>query len=94
MGGFFSKMNNRTKGMLCIICAAMFFSLMNMFVHLAGDVPSLQKVFFRNFIAMIFAFCVLKKNKISLKCKKSDLKFLFARSAFGFVGIVLSLIHI
>ena len=30
-------MNRRTKGILCIIASAFCFSLMNMFVRLAGD---------------------------------------------------------
>lgn len=69
--------------------AALSFALMSTFVHLAGDVPSLQKAFFRNFVAVIFAFAILKKNKIPFHPpEKGHWKFLLARAAFGTVGLV------
>ena len=44
-------------GILCVIVAAFGFSLMTFFVRQAGDVPTLQKAFFRNaFAAVIAAF--------------------------------------
>ena len=33
---------NRTKGILFILSAAFFFSLMTVFVRLSGDVPTMQ----------------------------------------------------
>ena len=38
--------NRRIKGVLCILCAAFGFALMNMFVKLSGDLPTFQKAFF------------------------------------------------
>ena len=49
-----TKLSSKTKGVFYIILAAFGFSLMSMFVKLAGDLPSFQKAFFRNFIALIF----------------------------------------
>ena len=49
-------MKSRQKAILYIISAAFFFSLMNTFVRLAGDIPSIQKSFFRNLIAEILKF--------------------------------------
>ncbi|WRK52567.1 hypothetical protein SD457_19835 [Coprobacillaceae bacterium CR2/5/TPMF4] len=43
--------------MIYIILAAFFFAAMNVFVKLAGDIPSIQKSFFRNLIA---AFLLLE----------------------------------
>lgn len=48
-----TKLSSKTKGVFYIILAAFGFSLMSMFVKLAGDLPSFQKAFFRNFIALI-----------------------------------------
>lgn len=33
------------KGIILIILSAFFFALMNMFVRLSGDLPSIQKAF-------------------------------------------------
>ena len=54
-------MSNRTKGILCIIASAFCFALMSTFVRLSGDLPSVQKSFFRNFVAMFIALAVLLK---------------------------------
>ena len=55
-------MNNTKKGMFCILCAAFFFASMNVCVKLAGNLPSIQKSFFRNLIAALFALIILLKN--------------------------------
>lgn len=39
-------MTNRQKGMLCIVLSALSFALMNVFVRLAGDLPSPEKACF------------------------------------------------
>ena len=43
--------SERTLGILCILCAAFCFSLMSLFVRLAGNIPTMQKIFFRNLVA-------------------------------------------
>ena len=48
-------MSSRNKGILCILSSAFFFALMSVFVRLSGDVPSMQKVFFRNLVAVVIA---------------------------------------
>ena len=40
-------MNQKVKGVCYITCTAFCFNLMNVFVRLAGDIPSIQKSFFR-----------------------------------------------
>ncbi len=35
--------SNKVKGIMCIISSAFCFALMNMFVRMAGDLPSIQK---------------------------------------------------
>lgn len=81
-------MNNKTKGILCILMSAFCFALMNTFVRLSGDLPSIQKSFFRNFIAAIFAFLIIMKHHIPLRWGKGNLKFLLIRSICGTIGIL------
>lgn len=82
-------MSNRTKGTVCILLAALSFALMNTFVRLAGDVPSMQKAFFRNFVAVIFAFAIMKKNRTPFHPpEKRHWLLLLARACFGTIGLL------
>lgn len=81
-------MKNKHKAIFCMVFSAFSFALMNTFVRLSGDLPSIQKSFFRNFVAVIFAFVILKKEKTPLKCKPENLKFLLIRSVCGTLGIL------
>ena len=47
--------NQKTKAILFVLSSAFCFALMNAFVRLSGDLPSIQKSFFRNAIALLFA---------------------------------------
>ncbi|MCD8049477.1 MAG: DMT family transporter [Clostridia bacterium] len=82
------KATNKTKGIAMIISAAFFFAGMGVFVRLAGDVPSIQKSFFRNAVASVFAFFVLLRSDEKFKTKKENIKFLVLRSVCGTVGIL------
>ncbi|MGN1481621.1 DMT family transporter [Porcipelethomonas sp.] len=82
------KINKKYMGVILIITSAFCFALMNTFVRLSGDLPTIQKSFFRNFVAVIFAFAVLKKNKIPMKWNKGNLKFHLIRSTAGTIGIL------
>lgn len=82
------NMYETKKGMFFIILAAFFFASMNVFVKLSGNIPSIQKSFFRNFIAAIFAFIILIKNKEDFHYHKKDLPMLILRSTFGTLGIL------
>lgn len=81
-------MKNKHKAIFCMVFSAFSFALMNTFIRLSGDLPSIQKSFFRNFVAVIFAFVILKKEKTPLKCKPENLKFLLIRSIAGTLGIL------
>lgn len=83
-----SNANRRMKGVACILCAAFGFALMNMFVRLSGDLPTFQKAFFRNFIALLVALVMLKKNHVHYRFSKSEFWLLFLRSAFGTAGLL------
>lgn len=81
-------MTDKQKGVAFIIMSAFCFALMNAFVHLSGDLPTLQKCFFRNFIALIFAGAVIVTSKEKLHYNKADLPLLILRSAAGTIGIL------
>lgn len=81
-------MNSKTKGILYVITAAFGFSMMSVFVHLAGDMPTFQKAFFRNAAALVFVAIIMIKNKITPISKRENLPALFGRAFFGTVGLV------
>ena len=55
--------NRRGIGILFILGAALGFAGMNLFVNLAGELPTMQKVFFRNLFAAAIVFFVLLFSK-------------------------------
>ena len=83
--------SKRTVGVLFILGAALCFALMNLFVNLAGDLPVMQKVFFRNLIASVAVFFLLlfQKEKFRIHSKEC-LLWLFLRSFVGFLGVILN----
>ena len=83
-----SRVSNRQKGVICIILSAFCFAWMNAFVRLAGDLPFIQKSFFRNLVALLFALAMLLREHGSLKPQKGTLPFLLIRAAAGTVGIL------
>lgn len=80
--------NSVYKGIFLIILSAFCFALMSTFVRLAGDLPSLQKSFFRNIVALVFASSVLLRTHRRPKIKHTAWKFLILRSVFGTVGLI------
>lgn len=77
-----------TKGICLIILSAFCFACMNICVRLSGNLPSIQKSFFRNFIAMLAALFILKRQHTSFKIEKEHLPWLLLRSTFGTLGIL------
>ncbi len=97
-------MDNKKKAISLIIVASLSFALMSFFVKLAIDVPSVQKAFYRNFVAVIFMFFILLKKvksktvtegnefkyNLKLMLKPKESKLLLLRSILGTLGIVLA----
>ena len=54
-----NKLSNKTKGIICILFSAFCFSGMSSFINLSGDLPTPQKVFFRNLVALFIASITL-----------------------------------
>ena len=83
-----TKNDNYVKGILFILLATLGFGFMSFFVRLSGDLPSVEKSFFRNLVAAIFATGVLIRNKVPLTVKKECRFPLFIRCACGTTGIL------
>lgn len=82
-------LSNRAKGIICIIFAALGFSAMSVFVRLSGKgLPSFQKAFFRNAVALVFITCVMIKEKKPFLPKKQNVPYIFGRAFFGTIGLV------
>ena len=78
----------KNKGILMIVLSALCFAGMNMFVKLSDVLTSIQKSFFRNLVAVIIAFSILKKSGYGFHVDKKNIKTLFLRSLCGTVGII------
>ncbi len=81
-------MKSRYKAILLIILSAFCFAFMNAFVKLSGDLPSIQKSFFRNFIAFLIAFVLLVKDRKNFHFQTDGMGYLLLRSIFGTIGIL------
>ncbi len=76
------------KGVMYIIVSAFCFALMNLFIRLAGDVPTMQKCFFRNFFALLISVITLIKTGTPFKIGKGNTKYLVIRSLSGGLGML------
>ena len=83
-------LNNKTKGIICIIASAFFFSLMSLFVRMAGDLPTMEKAFFRNAIAAAFAIVILSRTPEKFYIRKESWPDLIRRSLYGTMGVILN----
>ena len=85
------SIGKRGLGILFILGAALGFAGMNLFVNLAGELPTMQKVFFRNLFAAIIVFFVLLFSKEKFKIHgRNCIPWLLLRSIFGFFGVILN----
>ena len=83
-----SSISKKQQAIFYIICSAFFFALMNMFVRMSGDLPSIQKSFFRNLVAFFFALIILLRSKDGFSFQKKNLPAFIGRALFGTLGIL------
>lgn len=77
------------KAIVYIILSAFSFAFMFAFVRMAGDLPTVQKTFFRNFVALFFAIGVLKKDHIKFRIEgKKNNAVIFIRAFAGTLGML------
>ena len=74
-------------GILLVIADSFFFSLMSLMVRLSGDLPTMEKAFFRNAIATVVALVILARSDEKFHVKKGSLPGLLLRSVFGTIGL-------
>ena len=82
------KLSQKTQGIVYVLIAAFGFSLMSMFIKLAGDLPSFEKAFFRNFVALIFITILMLRSRTSFRPERRNLPALFGRCFFGTLGLL------
>ena len=76
-------MSPRTKGILNLLLAAVFLSLSLTLIRFAGDLPSAQKLFFRNLVMAVGTFSVMKKERIPVRIEKQYAMQLLMRGVTG-----------
>ena len=82
------NLSDKQKGIFFILLAGLGFALMGLFVKFAGDIPTMQKAFFRNIVPVFIAGAGLRGMGEKIKLSKGDLKFLILRASFGTAGII------
>ena len=82
------RISRKNTAVLLIILSALCFTGMNSCVRLAGDLPSVEKAFFRNFVAAIFAAIMLFRSRTPLKIQKGCLGAMIMRAVCGTVGVL------
>lgn len=86
---FSTKRNSKYRGILLILGAAFCFSCMSLCVRLAGDVPTMQKSFFRNLVAVLAALVVLLREGKGIRpADPKNWPLLLCRSLFGTIGLL------
>ncbi|MBQ5337140.1 MAG: DMT family transporter, partial [Oscillospiraceae bacterium] len=81
-------MDKHKKGVIYIIASAFCFALMNLFIRLTGDVPTLQKCFFRNVFALMIAAASLVRAGVPFRPGKGNVKYMVIRSLTGGLGMM------
>lgn len=82
--------SNTTKGVVCIIVSAFCFSVMTVMVRMAGDLPSMQKSFFRNIVALCIStvYMVAARRRGGDLWRKGSFRFLLLRATFGTAALL------
>lgn len=81
-------MNNKIKAVLLMLLSSLGFAWMGAFVKLAGNVPTFEKAFFRNFVSLLVSILIIYKSKENPLGKKENRKFLWGRGILGTMGML------
>lgn len=79
-------MKDRNKGILYMVAASLFFALMAASIKFAGNIPTIEKVFFRNIVGFTISGYIIFKSDESFK--GNNIKYLSYRGILGFLGVV------
>ena len=81
-------MKQKNQGILLVICSGLFFSFMTFFVRISGDLPTMQKTFFRNLFPSFVAALTLARSEQKFHIEKSNILSHAARSIAGLCGVI------
>ena len=81
-------MKQKNQGILLVICAGLFFSFMTFFFIFSGDLPTMQKTFFRNLFPSFVAALTLARSEQKFHIEKSNILSHAARSIAGVCGVI------
>ncbi|MEG0019255.1 MAG: DMT family transporter [Oscillospiraceae bacterium] len=81
-------LTGKQKGILLMMASALSFACMQIVVRLTRNIPTMEQIFVRNLFILWVSFFYLRKNKKSLFGEKKYQPWLFARSFFGFLGLI------
>lgn len=83
------KISSKYRGIFFILLSAFCFALMSVFVRLSGDLPVIQKSFFRNIVAFLIAFiAIVREGKGFQPADKRHWPFFLGRAVFGTIGLL------
>jgi drug/metabolite transporter (DMT)-like permease len=80
-----ADMTDRNRGILYMVLSSLFFALMAALVKLSGDLPTMEKVFFRNLVGLAASSYIIYKSGGSFL--GNNRVYLFYRSFFGLLGV-------
>ena len=82
------KISRKTAAVLLMILSALSFTGMNACVRIAGDLPTVQKAFFRNFVAAIFAVIMLIRSHTPIRIQQGCKIPMIMRAVCGTIGVL------
>ena len=80
--------DKRLKGIISIMISAAGFAGMSFFVKLSGKVPVIEKAMFRNAVAVVVAYIIMRREGVSFYVEKKNRLPLFLRCFFGTAGLI------
>ena len=80
--------DKRLKGIISIMISAAGFAGMSFFVKLSGKVPVIGKAMFRNAVALVVAYIIMRREGVSFYVEKKNRLPLFLRCFFGTAGLI------
>jgi drug/metabolite transporter (DMT)-like permease len=84
-----AQLNSKTKGIIFLLISALGFAIMSIFVKLSGDLPTIQKVFFRNTMTILLSVLLIVRHRGPIIRSRNHILPLILRSTFGTLGMIL-----
>ncbi|WP_330407981.1 DMT family transporter [Clostridium cochlearium] len=79
---------SKRRAVFFMLLSSFCFAIMAALVKLSGDIPSIEKAFFRNSVSLVVASYMIFKNKQKPWGKKENRKYLILRGVIGTIGLV------